>query len=115
ERPDGRRTLETRECRTQAEVVASAERDVAVGVLAAKIEPVGVVELGRVAVCRAAQGNEVLTLRDRDVAQLVLAARDALRELHRAVEAQQLLDGVPVQGRVVAQALELVALLQQGK
>jgi hypothetical protein len=95
-------------------VVTSPEGDVAVRVLATEVETVGIIELGGVAVRPAEQRDQVLAFRDRDVAQPILVQRDALCQLHRTVESQQLLDCMPVERRVVAQAFELVAMLQQG-
>ena len=60
ERPDCDRALEPRERCAEAEVVPAPEGDVAVGVLATEVEPVGLVELLGVAVRGAEQRDEVL-------------------------------------------------------
>jgi hypothetical protein len=65
------------------------------------------------ATLRFASSRQVLALRDRHATDLIVVQRDALCQLHRAVEAEQLLDRLPVQGRVVAEALELIAVLEQ--
>ena len=104
--------LEPRQRRTQAEVRAEAEREVAV-VAARDVEAVGLVEHRRVAVRRADAADHERALPDRHAAELHVLERDAHGALHRAVEAQHLLDRALQQLGLRAQARELVGVLQE--
>ena len=70
-------------------------------------------EVRGVVVGGAEQGEDERTLLDGVAAELDVGERDAARELHRAVVAEQLVDAVDDQRRVVVQELELVGVPQQ--
>src|SRR5262249_16271527 len=101
-------------CEASAEtgVDADAERQVAI-VAPADVEPIGVGELGRIAV----RGNEPedaeVALGDALAAQLAGGRRRAPSELRRALVAHELIEGGGEQRRVVLQVLPLLRVTQQ--
>lgn len=114
QRAQGDLPLRPGQGRPQAVVDAAAEGGVLVGALAGHVHRIGVLApAGRIAVGRAQAQEERAPRLDAPAAQLEVPHGDPPRELHRAVVAQQLLYGVGVQGRVQAQAGELVGIAQQ--
>ena len=92
-----------------------AERHVLPGIGAVEAQLGGIgTELGGVAVGGAEAGHDQVTGGDGHALDLQRLQGDAAGELHRAVEAQELLDGVGVEGRVVDQAAKLIGVVEQG-
>src|SRR5512146_3288719 len=114
DRRQGNLGLQFRQGRAQAKVDAVAKRELPV-LGPANVEAVGIGKLVGVSVGRAKNGGDVLSSRQRDTANGELLAHPPARELHRAVEAQQLSDGGCYQAGMLAlaQALPLLGMAQQ--
>ena len=95
----------------QAKVNAIAERELPV-LGPANVEPVGIEELVRVTIGRAKDGGDVLSSRQCDAANAELLGHLPARELHRAVEAQELSDGSCYQAGIRAKTLKLLGMAQ---
>jgi len=96
--------FEASEGGTQAEVDAVAEGEVS-AVIPGEVEAIGICEPGRIPVGRGQQGQDLLTLLDRDPPELDVAGGRPGRGVHRSVVAQQLLDGRRHEGRVLHEAV----------
>src|SRR5215470_6974581 len=107
ERADPDRRLDSREARAEAVVGAEGEREV-VRDLAREVEAVRVAEALGVAVHRAEEEVHHRAARDDRARDLRVVEHHAVVHLHRAVVAQELLDGVRGELRALAQEPQLV-------
>ena len=77
------------------------------------VERVGILERGRIPVCRAEQCDRLLARTHALAAHLQVLADDAPVELDGAVVAQQLVDGRLQQAGIVPEALQLIRMAEQ--
>jgi hypothetical protein len=94
-------------------VPASGERQVLAGLRAPHVEDVRLGEYGRVSIGASQVGEHEGVLGQCVTGELRAAGRDASGHLHRALQAEHLLDGARPQRRVGTQHFALVRVLEQ--